>query len=62
MVKKWSKNHQLKARKINDYYIDYPKNRSPRVRFRDPKTGKFLNNIRISIYELNSLLSSPITI
>lgn len=59
--KSGQKNKQLKnPTRFNDFSIDYPEGRSPRIRFRDPKSGKFLNNIRISVYELNKLLSSPL--
>lgn len=60
----WSKSGQNKTlknpAKFKDFSIDYPEGRSPRVRFRDPKSGKILNNIKISIFELNKLLSSPL--
>lgn len=61
----WSKSgqniKQLKnPKKFNDFKIDYPEGRSPRVRFRDPKSGKFINNVKISVFELNKLLSSPL--
>lgn len=45
---------------IADFSIDYPSGRAPRVRFRDPETGRLNNNLKISIFELNRLLSQPL--
>ena len=45
---------------ITDFSIDYPSGRAPRVRFRDPETGRLNNNLKISIFELNRLLSQPL--
>lgn len=56
----WSKSGQINNYKFKDFKIDYPRGRAPRVRFRDPKSGKLLNDIRISVVELNKLLSSPL--
>ncbi len=46
---------------LDDYFIQYPKNRGPIIHYRDPQTRKYdTSKGRISVASLNKLLKNPL--